>query len=319
MLRKPKFVAIEYILTKDQLRIVFIGTPDFAVASLKRILEEGYRVVGVITAPDRPAGRGLKVQESAVKRFAVEKGLKVLQPTNLKSPEFQSELKSLEAHIQVVIAFRMLPEAVWDMPPLGTFNLHASLLPAYRGAAPINRAIMNGEKETGVSTFFLKHEIDTGNIIYREKVAIGSEETAGELHDRLMLAGAELVVKTLDAVCTGEYPQIPQESGKDAPTAPKLFKEDCELQASWPLEKIFNHVRGLSPYPGAFTRFKGKQMKIFSAVKQPRVHSLPLGTWEYSDRKHLLWACSDGFLEVLELQLEGKKRMGAAEFLRGLQ
>lgn len=282
------------------------------------MLQAGFQVVAVITAPDRPAGRGLKLQESAVKTFARARHIPVLQPTNLKSPDFIEELKSYKADIQVVIAFRMLPEMVWNMPPLGTFNLHASLLPAYRGAAPINRAIMNGEKETGVSTFFLQHEIDTGPIVFREKTAIGENETAGELHDRLMLLGARLVIKTLDAVLRGQCPQIPQEIRGPLPTAPKLFKEDCLLKPEWSIHKIYNHIRGLSPYPGAFTFFHDKQLKLFAAEKHPSFPGKNEGEWIIKDNKELYWQCSDGSLRIIDLQLEGKKRMKTEELLRGM-
>ena len=306
-------------MTKNQLKIVFIGTPDFAVASFKAILDAGFNVVAAITAPDRPAGRGLKLQESAVKKFAVENGIPVFQPTNLKNPDFQEELRSYQADIQVVIAFRMLPESVWSMPKFGTFNLHASLLPAYRGAAPINRAIMNGETETGVSTFFLQHEIDTGNIVFSAKTAIDPDENAGELHDRLMELGAGLVVKTLEAVCEGEYPETPQVMSDYIPLAPKIFKCDCRLDPNWPIEKLFNHIRGLSPYPGAFTNFRDKQLKIFAAEKLEKEASKAVGEWEIIDRKALHWHCSDGALNITDLQLEGKRRMKTEELLRGLQ
>jgi len=306
-------------LTKNQLKIVFIGTPDFAVASFKAILDAGFQVVAAITAPDRPAGRGLKLQESAVKKFAVEQGISVLQPTNLKAPSFQEELASYQADIQVVIAFRMLPEAVWSMPKYGTFNLHASLLPAYRGAAPINRAIMNGEKETGVSTFFLQHEIDTGNLVFSEKTTIGESENAGELHDRLMNLGAGLVVKTLEAVREESYPQVAQGSAENVPNAPKIFKEDCQLNPSWNLEKLYNHIRGLCPYPGAFTQFREKQLKIFSAEKREKDPSKSAGDWEIIPKQELIWHCTDGALSITELQMEGKRRMKVEEYLRGLQ
>lgn len=281
-------------------------------------MQAEYQVVAVITAPDRPAGRGLKLQESAVKTFAVAHGLPVLQPTNLKAPDFIEELKTYKADIQVVIAFRMLPEVVWNMPPLGTFNLHASLLPAYRGAAPINRAIMNGEKETGVSTFFLQHEIDTGPIVFREKTEIGEKETAGELHDRLMNLGAGLVIKTLDAVLTGQCPQIPQEINGPLPPAPKLFKEDCLLKPEWSIHKIYNHIRGLSPYPGAFTYFKEKQLKVFAAEKHAAIPGKNVGEWFVENQKELYWQCSDGSLRITDLQLEGKRRMKTEELLRGM-
>jgi len=306
-------------LTKNQLKIVFIGTPDFAVASLQAVLDSGFNVVAAITAPDRPAGRGLKLQESAVKKFAVEHGIPVLQPTNLKAQSFQDELRSYQADIQVVIAFRMLPEAVWSMPKYGTFNLHASLLPAYRGAAPINRAIMNGESETGVSTFFLQHEIDTGNLIYSEKTAIGPDENAGELHDRLMILGAGLVVKTLEAVCLDDYPQIEQGPADNVPTAPKIFKDDCRLDANWSMDKIYNHIRGLCPYPGAFTSFRDKQLKIFEAEKCEKDITKVAGEWEIVAKKELIWHCADGALRITDLQLEGKRRMKAEDLLRGLQ
>ncbi|HCS20852.1 MAG TPA: methionyl-tRNA formyltransferase [Bacteroidetes bacterium] len=295
-----------------------MGTPDFAVASLEAILRAEYQVVAVITAPDKPAGRGLKLQESAVKTFALAHSIPILQPVNLKAPEFIDELKSYQADIQVVIAFRMLPEVVWNMPPLGTFNLHASLLPAYRGAAPINRAIMNGEKETGVSTFFLQHEIDTGPIVFSERTAIEEHETAGELHDRLMLLGASLVIKTLDAVISGTCPQNPQVISGPLPTAPKLFKEDCRLDPEWSIHKIYNHIRGLSPYPGAFTFFKEKQLKIFAAEKHPSLAGKNAGEWVIENNKDLYWQCSDGSVRITDLQLEGKRRMKTEELLRGM-
>lgn len=318
MLHSLKFAAIHRNLTKNQLRIIFIGTPDFAVASLQAILHAEFQVVAVITAPDRPAGRGLKLQESAVKTFASAHGIPILQPVNLKAPEFIEELKSYKADIQVVIAFRMLPELVWNMPTLGTFNLHASLLPAYRGAAPINRAIMNGEEETGVSTFFLQHEIDTGPIVFREKTAIGENETAGELHDRLMMMGATLVIKTLEAVLAGQCPQIPQEISGPMPNAPKLFKEDCLLMPEWSIHKIYNHIRGLSPYPGAFTHFQDKQIKLFAAEKHPSFPGKKVGEWIIENHKQLYWQCSDGSLRITDLQMEGKRRMKTEELLRGM-
>ncbi|MBP9151318.1 MAG: methionyl-tRNA formyltransferase, partial [Flavobacteriales bacterium] len=244
-------------------RIVFMGTPDFAVATLKALLDAGANVVGVITAPDKPAGRGMKLQPSAVKQFAVENDLNVLQPTNLKSEEFLSELSALKATLQVVVAFRMLPEVVWNMPEKGTFNLHASLLPQYRGAAPINWAVMNGETESGVTTFFLQHQIDTGNIIFQEKVAIGESETAGELHDKLMNVGAGLVVKTLEAIENGNAPSIPQNTiVGELQEAPKIFKETCKIDWNKSANAVFNHVRGLSPYPTAFTTLVSSDEEI---------------------------------------------------------
>jgi methionyl-tRNA formyltransferase len=309
----PEFFA----LTRNNLKIIFIGTPAFAVRSLEAIADAGFQVVAVITSPDKPAGRGLKMREPKVKLAAKKYGIPVLQPENLKNEQFLKTLKSFQADIQVVIAFRMLPEVVWNMPPLGTFNLHASLLPDYRGAAPINRAIMNGEKETGVSTFFLKHEIDTGNIIFQEKVPILPDENAGELHDKLMEAGAGLVVKTLEAVAEGNYPQLPQKPEKALKTAPKIFREDGRISWSHPLASIYNQVRGLSPYPAAWTMLGSLNMKIFTSEKIYREHTYPAGKI-VSDNKSYLWiACPDGYLNLLEIQLEGKKRMAAEDFLRG--
>jgi methionyl-tRNA formyltransferase len=303
-------------------RIIFMGTPDFAVATLKALLDANANVVGVITAPDRPAGRGMKLQPSAVKQFAVENGLTVLQPTNLKSEVFLEELKSLKATLQVVVAFRMLPEVVWNMPKHGTFNLHASLLPQYRGAAPINWAVINGEKESGVTTFFLQHQIDTGNIIFQEKVLIGDDETAGELHDKLMLVGADLVVKTLTAIETGTAPSIPQNTiVGELKEAPKLFKETCKIDWNKPVDKVFNLIRGLSPYPTAFTTvFDGKEelgLKIFRALKRRDFASSQPGSIKI-EKDTLNIACSDGWLQILELQMAGKKRMETEDFLRGV-
>src|SRR5471030_1888958 len=248
------------------MRIVFMGTPEFAVASLDALVKAGLEVVGVITAPDKPAGRGQKLSESAVKQYAVANGLKVLQPEKLKNPEFLEELKSLKADLQVVVAFRMLPEVVWNMPPRGTLNLHASLLPQYRGAAPINWAIINGEKESGVTTFFLKHEIDTGDILFTEKVTLNGHETAGELHDRLMNKGAGLLVKTVKGVESGRYSEHPQSQlieGAELKHAPKIFKEDCLIDWNNTAENIYNKIRGLSPSPTAYTVFNDKILKIF--------------------------------------------------------
>lgn len=302
-------------------RVVFMGTPDFAVATLKAMLDAGVNVAGVITAPDRPAGRGMKLQPSAVKQFAVEKGLKLLQPTNLKSESFLEELRSLNATIQVVVAFRMLPEVVWAMPPKGTFNLHASLLPQYRGAAPINWAVINGEKESGVTTFFLQHQIDTGNIIFQEKVPISENETAGELHDKLMAVGAELVVKTLTAITQGNAPSIPQ-SQITGPLreAPKIFKETCQIDWNKPMDKVFNLIRGLSPYPTAFTTLVsgGEEigLKIFQARKTEKREIGKTGEL-LVDGQSLYIKCEDGWLDILDLQLAGKKRMAVGDFLRG--
>jgi methionyl-tRNA formyltransferase len=302
-------------------RIVFMGTPEFAVASLRALVDAGANVIGVITAPDRPAGRGMKLQPSAVKQFAIENGLKVLQPTNLKSEEFLNELMELKATLQVVVAFRMLPEVVWNMPEKGTFNLHASLLPHYRGAAPINWAIINGEKESGVTTFFLQHQIDTGNIIFQEKVAIGENETAGELHDKLMGVGASLVVKTLEAIENGNAPSIPQSAIEgELKEAPKIFKETCKIDWSRPVDEVFNLIRGLSPYPAAFTTLiSGNDelgLKIFMAKISGFRQEGGIGSIAV-EGPSLFVKCSDGWLQICELQMAGKKRMQVEDFLRG--
>lgn len=299
------------------LRIVFIGTPDFAVASLKAMLEAGYQVVGVITAPDKPAGRGMQLQHSAVKKYALEQGLHILQPTNLKNPQFLDELRSLRADLQVVIAFRMLPEVVWSMPPLGTFNLHASLLPDYRGAAPINWAIINGEKETGITTFFLKHEIDTGRLLLKEKVSLDDEITAGELHDELMLKGAQLVLRSLQLIESGNYTTVEQELKPGTKHAPKLFTSHCLINWHNSAAQVHNLIRGLSPYPAAFTRIGGKVLKIYRSTKSTTKHALEPGTIVCDGKINLSVAVSDGFVYLHEVQLEGKKRMKTDEFLRG--
>lgn len=306
-------------------RIVFMGTPDFAVPSLAQLLRAGYPVVGVVTAPDRPAGRGMQLSSSAVKKFALEKQLPVLQPEKLKAPEFISSLQALKADLQVVVAFRMLPEMVWNMPPLGTINVHASLLPKYRGAAPINWAIINGEKETGVTTFQLTHAIDTGHILLQEKVAIGDDETAGELHDRLKESGAALLIKTLDALRQGNLKAQPQELlvREDWPPhtlhAPKIFRETCEIDWHRPVDTIYDHIRGLAPVPGAFTRYRGQQLKIYCADKEYTSHSAAPGSSDTDAKTYLRFAGADGYLYIKELQAEGKKRMEIAAFLRGLR
>jgi methionyl-tRNA formyltransferase len=301
-------------------RIVFMGTPDFAVATLKALLDADANVVGVITAPDRKAGRGMKLQPSAVKQFAVESELKVLQPTNLKSEEFLSELRELKATLQVVVAFRMLPEVVWNMPEKGTFNLHASLLPQYRGAAPINWAVINGEKESGVTTFFLQHKIDTGDIIFQEKVDIAQNETAGELHDKLMNVGSGLVVKTLEAIETGKAPSTPQNIVGKSQEAPKIFKETCKIDWNKSANDVFNHIRGLSPYPTAFTKLvSGDEeigLKIFKASKSELSQEAKSGTIRV-ENQCMFVKCADGWLEVLELQMAGKKRMETKALLLG--
>lgn len=302
---------------KANLKIIFFGTPDFAVASLNAIVDAGYHVVAVVTAPDKAAGRGYNLQSSAVKKAAIELGLKVLQPEKLKAPEFIQELQSLNADIQIVIAFRMLPEIVWNMPPMGTFNLHASYLPHYRGAAPINRAIMDGCKETGVSTFFLKHEIDTGSIILREKVSIGENENAGSLHDRLMLTGAALVVKSLDAICSGNLNLIEQEKG-EFPIAPKIFTDDCEINWHQSAQKIHDMIRGLSPYPAAFTTFYSRKLKIFES-EITDIPSTKVGKIEISGRDKLMAHTGDYILLLKEIQHEGKKRLNVKDFVNGFK
>ena len=297
-----------------------MGTPEFAVASLRKLVNEKYNVVAVVTVPDKPAGRGKQIQESDVKKYAVEKNIPVLQPEKLKSPEFIEQLKSFRPDLQIVVAFRMLPEIVWQLPPLGTFNLHGSLLPQYRGAAPINRAVMNGEIKTGVTTFFLQHEIDTGNIIYREEIAIGESDNAGTVHDKLMNVGAELVVKTVNAIGEGNYPRISQsnffKSGEEIKSAPKIFREDCKIDWNWPGEKIKNHIRGLSPYPAAWTQLQNENpvdVKIYSAEFISGKNNLSPGTiMEKFDI-----AVGDGIISVKELQIPGKKKMNVEEFLRG--
>src|SRR5471030_1979348 len=304
------------------MRIVFMGTPEFAVASLDALVKAGLEVVGVITAPDKPAGRGQKLSESAVKQYAVKNGLKVLQPEKLKNPEFLAELEALKADLQVVVAFRMLPEAVWNMPPKGTINLHASLLPQYRGAAPINWAIINGEAESGVTTFFLKHEIDTGDILFTEKVTLSGHETAGELHDWLMNKGAGLLVKTVKGVESGRYNEHPQAQlaeGVELKHAPKIFKEDCLIDWSQRAQEIYNKIRGLSPVPTAYTTLNGKKLKIYRAEYEQQQPGIQPGGFLTDNKTYLKFAAADGFISVTEVQLEGKKQMDVADFLRGVK
>ena len=298
-----------------------MGTPDFAVASLDALLKAGFNIVGVVTAPDKPSGRGQKIAESAVKKYALEHQLNILQPVKLKDPEFIEQLHNLKADLQVVVAFRMLPEIVWNMPKKGTINLHASLLPQYRGAAPINWAILNGDIESGVSTFFLQHEIDTGNILFSEKVPIHDSMTAGELHDKLMEVGSGLLVKTVKAIETGNYEAKPQNefSLDKLKHAPKIFKEDCEINWSQNTDHIYNLIRGMSPYPTAFTSLNGKGLKIFYAEKEIKDHKLNPGEYITDNKTYLKFVASDGFISVKELQLEGKKRMKIDEFLRGIK
>ena len=299
-----------------------MGTPQFAVASLDALIEAGCNVVAVITAPDKPAGRGQKLNESAIKQYAVEIGIPVLQPEKLKNQEFLDELKALNADLQVVVAFRMLPEVVWSMPPKGTINLHASLLPQYRGAAPINWAIINGEKESGVTTFFLKQDIDTGDILFTEKVTLSGYETAGELHDRLMDKGAGLLVKTVKGIESGRYNEHPQSAlleGVELKDAPKIYKEDCLIDWSQTGGKVYNRIRGLSPLPTAYTVLNGKILKIFKAGFEPEDHDVLPGHFITDNKTYLKFATADGFISLTEVQLEGKKQMEIKEFLRGVK
>lgn len=308
-----------------KLRIVYMGTPDFAVAPLCRLVEEGYQIVSVITMPDKPAGRGLKMQESAVKRYAREAGLPILQPEKLKQPEFVEQFRALDADLAIVIAFRMLPEIIWSAPRLGTFNLHASLLPQYRGAAPINWALINGEQRTGVTTFMLNHEIDKGDMLGQTEVEITPEDNAGTLHDKLMEAGVDLVLQTVEAIATGAARPIAQPEKGDKPLkeAPKIFKEDCKIDWNQKGENIRNQVRGLSPYPAAWSTLAGNgeklSVKIFEVDFERSDHTLAPGTLSSEGKKFLKAACSDGYIRIEELQLAGKKRMKTEELLRGFK
>lgn len=302
------------------LRIVFMGTPDFAVASLESILNANYNVVGVITAPDKPAGRGRKLQESPVKKFAVSKGLKVLQPTNLKDQAFIEELKALEPNVQVVVAFRMLPKVVWDLPKFGTFNLHASLLPQYRGAAPINWAIINNETKTGVSTFFLDEKIDTGAMILQKEIDIAPEESVGELHDKLMELGSGLVVETLELIENGNLTPTPQPFDELLKDAPKLNRENTKINWDDSLDQIYNLIRGLNPYPAAwsilFNDNKEEKVKIYHCKKEAASHSLENGRILVEDKK-LKVAVEGSYLIIEELQLPGKRKMDVKSLLNG--
>ena len=306
----------------EKLRIVFMGTPDFAVGILDTIYKNNYEIVGVITAPDKPAGRGQKVSMSAVKEYALEKNLRLLQPTNLKSEEFLTELKSLEANLQVVVAFRMLPEVVWKMPKLGTFNLHASLLPEYRGAAPINWAIINGETKTGVTSFFIDDKIDTGAMILSKETEIGANETAGELHDRLMHLGSETVLETLQLIESGKATTTLQENNPDVKTAYKLNKENCKINWSQSGKTIFNLIRGLSPYPAAWTFIKDGEnewnVKIYLANFEEKAHTDAVGKIT-TTKKEIFVMVKDGVLKIESLQFPGKKRMLAHELLNGVK
>jgi len=297
-----------------------MGTPEFAVASLQALLNAGEEIVAVITAPDKPAGRGQKLQESAVKKYALSQNIPVLQPTNLKDPNFIEELKSYNADLQVVVAFRMLPQVVWSMPAKGTINLHGSLLPQYRGAAPINHAIINGETESGVSTFLLQHEIDTGNILFTEKVIILPDDTAEELHDSLMKTGAQLLVKTVKAVKEGKVEGQPQPEDKgQLKAAPKIHKEDCRIDWNKPVKEVYNFIRGLSPYPTAFTTVENKILKIYKAKPELTPVTEVPGTPTSDGKTYLKFACQDGYIHVVDLQIQDKKRMNVADFLRGFR
>lgn len=304
----------------NTLRIIFMGTPEFAVPSLEILVQNKFNVVAVITAPDKPQGRGQKLTPSPVKECALKHRVPVLQPTNLKSPEFLEELKSFNANLQIVVAFRMLPEVVWAMPQLGTFNLHGSLLPHYRGAAPINWAIINGEKETGVTTFFLKHEIDTGSIIFQEKETIKEDDDVGSVYERLMHKGAALVLKTVQAIEHGDYPSVPQTTAAEIKHAPKIFKETCQINWDQPREQVRNFVRGLCPYPAAWTVLNGKVVKIFKCHQvtvDSQQSTVDCGQYTTDNKTYLHIKALDGWISIEEFQPEGKKRLNVQEFFRG--
>ncbi len=301
-----------------KLRIVFMGTPDFALASLKALHEAGCNIVGVITAPDKPAGRGMKLHHSPVKAYAVEHGLTLLQPEKLKNHDFLHQLKGLEADLQIVVAFRMLPEQVWTMPPMGTVNLHASLLPHYRGAAPINWAIINGEAKTGLTTFKLKHDIDTGNILLQNELDISPHETAGELHDRMMVAGAELLLKTIVGLAEGSLIEKPQGHASGEKHAPKIFTDTCRIIWNKPVDEVYNLIRGLSPFPGAFTIMHHKILKIYAADKEITLPNE--GPGEFSiEHGRLRISCTNGYIYPKLVQAEGKKKMAVEDYVRGLR
>ncbi|MBX3164984.1 MAG: methionyl-tRNA formyltransferase [Bacteroidetes bacterium] len=310
------------------MKLIFMGTPEFAVASLDILVKNNFNVVAVVTAPDKPAGRGQQLQQSAVKQYALTNNLNVLQPTNLKDGHFMKELKALQADLQIVVAFRMLPEAVWNMPKLGTYNLHASLLPKFRGAAPINWAIITGEEETGVTTFKLKHEIDTGNILFQEHIKISNTETAGELHDALMKTGAGLVLKTVKEIEKSVMQNTPlnfiSQNDNDVSHAPKIFKDTCKINWNNDVKEIYNLIRGLSPYPTAFTQFRdenGKELiiKIFFAKYNLQEHNYPIGTISSDNKTFLNVYGKNGMIELTDLQLQGKRRMPVSEFLKGFR
>lgn len=314
-------------MTKD-IRIVYMGTPDFAVAPLKTLVDSGYNVVGVVTVPDKPAGRGQKVQSSPVKIYSQEKGLRILQPEKLKNTDFINEFISLSPDIAVVVAFRMLPESIWSVPNLGTFNLHASLLPNYRGAAPINWAIINGEKKTGVTTFLIDKEIDTGNIIYREEINIGTNDTAGDIHDKLMVIGAELVLKTVQALTEKKVNPIDQQlflqKGELVKSAPKIFRETCRIDWTKTASDIHNFIRGLSPYPGAWSELifedeTNVQVKILKSIQIEKNHQRISGSILIEGKNTINVACNNGYVSIIEIQLAGKRPMKTNEFLNGLR
>ena len=310
-------------MDKQSIRIIYMGTPDFAVESLRALVEGGYNVVAVVTMPDKPAGRGHQLQFSAVKQYALSVGLPVLQPERLKAEEFLDELRSYNADLQIVVAFRMLPEVVWNMPRLGTFNLHASLLPQYRGAAPINWAVMNGDAETGVTTFMLQHEIDTGNIILQERITIAPDENVGSVHDRLMTIGAKLVKQTVDTIIDAEnqgveLPTVPQDNTISLRPAPKIFKDTCAIDFSRTAEQIRNHVRGLSPYPAAWINEMPTTHPLADLLKGAKVYKAAIAQLP-EQKGHIIVPCADGYIDLLELQLPGKKRMDAPALLNGLK
>ena len=310
-------------MNKQSIRIIYMGTPDFAVESLRALVDGGYNVVAVVTMPDKPAGRGHRLQYSAVKQYALSVGLPVLQPERLKDEAFLQQLRSYNADLQIVVAFRMLPEVVWNMPRLGTFNLHASLLPQYRGAAPINWAVMNGEKETGATTFMLQHEIDTGNIILQERISIADDENVGSVHDRLMTMGAGLVTRTVDLIIDSEnnsqpVPTIPQDDSLQLKAAPKIFKDTCAIDFSRSAQQVYNHIRGLSPYPAAWISEMPSSHPLADVLKGAKVYKA--ATTALSEQKgHIIVPCADGYIDLLELQLPGKKRMDAPALLNGLK
>lgn len=314
------------MLNKEAFRIVFMGTPEFAVPSLKAVLDAGYSVPAVITAPDKPSGRGKKLTPSAIKSFAEAQGIKVLQPVKLKDPEFLKALEALNPHLQVVVAFRMLPRLVWDLPPFGTINLHASLLPQYRGAAPINHAIMNGESKTGLTTFILDEEIDTGKIVLQKELEIGKAETAGELHDRMMIAGAGLLLETIELIRTNQVKPLDQtkllEAAGPLKPAPKIYKEHCHINWNQPGLSIFNIIRGLSPFPAAYSSLETDDgikymVKIYKTEFEPSAMTLPAGSIRTDGKTFFKVAVSDGFVFLKEIQLAGKKKLAITDFLRG--